>query len=77
MTEATPQPALPKFCHRASSGLSSSPTGKVPRWVCDRCGETINKRKPSFDEAAAAGYEKFGCGGACDHAEQTMRYFDN
>ncbi|KAL7426136.1 hypothetical protein ACHAXM_000326 [Skeletonema potamos] len=74
---ATSSPAAPKFCTRASSGLSSSPTGKVPRWVCDRCGETINKRKPSFDEAAHAGYERYGCGGACDHAEQTMRYFDN
>eukprot|EP00985_Skeletonema_marinoi_P017745 scaffold9811_cov147-Skeletonema_marinoi.AAC.3 len=69
---------LPKFCTRASSCLlSSSPTGKISRWVCDRCGETINKRKPSYDEAAQAGYEKFGCGGACDHTEQAMRYFEN
>jgi hypothetical protein len=75
-TQATPASPLP-YCKRTSSGLNSSPTGRVPRWVCDRCGEVINKRKPSYDEAAMAGYEKFGCSGACDHAEQTMRYFDN
>lgn len=71
--------AIPKLTARSSSGLhSSSPrTGKVARWVCDRCGATIDKRKCSFDEAAADGYDRFRCDGACDHAEQTMRYFDN
>jgi transposase-like protein len=78
MTTQAATPASPTpYCKRTSSGLNSSPTGRVPRWVCDRCGEVINKRKPSYDESAMAGYEKFGCSGACDHAEQTMRYFDN
>lgn len=60
---------------RADSGLKSC--GKKAVWVCDRCGVTIDKRKYSFDEAAESGYEKFGCGGACDHAEQTLRHVDN
>ena len=58
------------------SGLhaSSRTTGKVAKWVCDRCGAMIDKRKCSFDEAAADGYNVFEGSGACDHAEQTMRY---
>jgi hypothetical protein len=58
---------------RTSSGLHSP--AQTPKWVCDRCGITIDKRKYSYDESADGSEEK--CGGGCDHAEQTLRVVDN
>ncbi|KAL3783945.1 hypothetical protein ACHAWO_005072 [Cyclotella atomus] len=70
---------------RSSSGLhssfaagdSSNKQGCQTKWVCDRCGIIIDKRKYSHDEAAEGGYNAYECGGACDHAEQTLRIVDN
>ena len=68
---------------RADSGLYSSFKNASEggnanaKWVCDCCGEIIDKRKYSHDEAAEMGYEKDMCSGACDHAEQTLRIIDN
>jgi len=76
-TTASSPPLSTSLCHPAApSGLHSSSrqTGKVARWVCDRCGAVIDKRKCSFDEAAADGYTGDEDVGGCDHAEQTMRY---
>ena len=79
-TTTSSPPLSTSLCHPAApSGLHSSSrqTGKVARWVCDRCGAIIDKRKCSFDEAAADGYHNGNegdCVGGCDHAEQTMRY---
>lgn len=68
-------PAKPKPV-RTDSGLHELHTPAATAWVCDKCGETIDKRKYSYDEAAESGYVKYDETGACDHAEQTLRVVD-